>query len=193
MQSTKYCPNSSRLKRLRQRRAGRGQPSYIISNHRCLDLQAGGSEISRHCSQDTRRRMYQRGALCRSCRLVPMHLLNTVLPEGWEFSPIAEAAALCASCWRQKLLLEAATLTLKELEGVMARNRILPATRTCNHKCMRPKQRQQATLKSRHTAELKWHSCLTLILQPHRKDNNRYPRPCLHIHGNEFERRSGTQ
>ena len=93
-------PYSSRLKRLRQRREGRGQPSYIISQHHSLDLQAGGIEISRHCSQDTRRKIYQRGALSRSCRLIPMHLLNTVLPEGWEFSPTAEAAALRASWWR---------------------------------------------------------------------------------------------
>ena len=32
-----------------------------------------------------------------------MHLLNTVLPEGWEFSPTAEAAALRTSWWRKEV------------------------------------------------------------------------------------------
>ena len=35
---------------------------------------------------------------------MPMHHLNTVLPEGWEFSATTEAAALRASCWRKKVL-----------------------------------------------------------------------------------------
>ena len=38
--------------------------------------------------------MYQRGALYNSRRMVPTTLLNVVLPEGRESSPIAEAAAL---------------------------------------------------------------------------------------------------
>ena len=35
-----------------------------------------------------------------------MRLLNDVLPEGWEFSPTAEAAALRTSWWRKKVVEE---------------------------------------------------------------------------------------